>query len=71
MAYDYRKLRGRIREVCGTETKFANQLGIIRVSLSKRLNCELEFSQDEIRRSCEILGIEPSCISSYFFKTKV
>lgn len=71
MAYDYRKLRGRIREVCGTETKFADDLGISRVSLSKRLNCELEFSQDEIRRSCEILKINPEHISSYFFRVKV
>lgn len=47
MAWDYRMLRGKIREVCETQDNFADKLGIGRVSLSHRLNNKLEFSQDE------------------------
>lgn len=71
MSYDYRKLRGKIKEVFGTQDAFAEKLGIGRVSLSKRLTNQLEFSQAEIKKSCELLKIEPKEISDYFFKTKV
>ena len=64
MSWKYDKLRGKIKEVCGTQDAFAEKLGIGRVSLSQRLNNQLEFSQDEIFRSCEILNIDisDSCI---------
>lgn len=48
MNWRYDKLRGKIKEVCGTQDAFAEKLGIGRVSLSQRLNNQLEFSQDEI-----------------------
>lgn len=67
MAFDYSKLRGKIKEVCGTQDKFSDELGIGRVSLSKRLNNQLEFSQDEIINSCRILGIDSIDIPVYFF----
>ena len=57
MNWRYDKLRGKIKEVCGTQDMFAEKLGIGRVSLSQRLNNQLEFSQDEIFKSCEILRI--------------
>lgn len=69
--WDYSKLRGKIREVCGTQDAFASKLGIGRVSLSQRLNNQLEFSQDEIFRSCDILGINKIEIPEYFFNLKV
>lgn len=71
MPYDYGKLRGRIKEKCGTQDKFSGQLGIGRVSLSQRLNNQLEFSQDEILKACDILDIERVDIPLYFFTTKV
>lgn len=67
MAFDYSKLRGKIKEVCGTQDKFSDELGIGRVSLSKRLNNQLEFSQEEILSSCRILGIDSIDIPAYFF----
>lgn len=67
MTWNYSKLRGKIKEVCGTQDVFAEKLGIGRVSLSQRLNNQLEFSQDEIFRSCEILGIKSEDLSLYFF----
>jgi hypothetical protein len=71
MAWDYSKLRGRIKEVCGTQDVFAEKVGIGRVSLSQRLNNMLEFSQDEMYRACEILGIGMQEIDAYFFTPKV
>lgn len=71
MKWKYAKLRGRIKEKCGTQDLFAIKLGIGRVSLSQRLNNQLEFSQDEILKSCEILDIELSEIPTYFFTKEV
>lgn len=71
MSYDYRKLRGRIREMCGTQDAFSEKLGIGRVSLSQRLNNQLEFSQDEMLKACDILKIPMEDIPVYFFTIKV
>ncbi len=69
--YDYSKLRGRIKEVFGTEQKFAKSLGIGRVSLYKRLQNKLDFSRGEMIRACDLLGIEYAEMSAYFFTVKV
>ena len=71
LAYDYRKLRGRIREVCGTQDIFAEKIGVGRVTLSQRLNNQSEFSQDEIYRACEVLNLEKEEIPVYFFAIMV
>lgn len=69
--FDYRKLRGRIKEKFATEQTFANAMGLGRVSLSGRLNNKMQFTQQEIRRAHEVLEI-PACeIPTYFFKEKV
>lgn len=67
MDYEYRKLRGRIREMFFTERAFADCLGISRTSLSKKLNGKTEFSQADIREWCQLLNIKESEISEYFF----
>lgn len=69
--FDYSRLRGKIKEVCNTEDEFSRQINLGRVSLSKRLNNKLYFTQDEIIKSCEVLGIGESSIPSYFFAVKV
>lgn len=71
MEWKYDKLRGRIKEICGTQDVFAEKLGIGRVSLSQRLNNQLEFSQDEIFKACEILDIDMTDLTSYFFTKNV
>lgn len=71
MEFDYRKLRGKIREFYETQDDFAKDLGIGRVSLSKRLTNQIDFSQQEIKKSCELLNIEEKEISLYFFTLKV
>ena len=69
--FDYSRLRGRIKEKCDTQDSFAEKLGIGRVSLSQRLNNLLDFSQEEMFKSCDILGIDKADIPSYFFTIKV
>jgi len=71
MAFDYSKLRGKIKEVFGTQDKFAKALGIGRVSLSQRLNNYLDFSQSEIDKACELLKLSKEEIPKYFFTIKV
>lgn len=66
--FDYSKLRGRIKERFGTQDRFAAALGIGRVSLSQRLNNSLGFSQEEILRAAELLGIPTEEIPAYFFR---
>lgn len=71
MAYDYAKVRGKIKEKFNTQEKFAKSLGISSVSLSAKLNKRIEFTQSEIDRSCELLEIPKAEIPDYFFTTKV
>lgn len=71
MQFDYSKLRGKIKEVCGTQDEFARKIGIGRVSLSQRLNNFLEFNQNEILKACEILNINDDKITEYFFSPEV
>lgn len=71
MAFDYNKLRGKIREVCGTQDNFAKLIGISRTSLSQRLNNALDFSTCEMLTACEVLGIDTKEIPLYFFVLKV
>ena len=71
MAWEYNKLRGKIKEVFGTQDQFAEAIGIGRVSLSQRLNNQLEFTQEEMFRSCDALHIDYAEIPTYFFTLKV
>ena len=71
LMFDYCLLRGRIKDIFGTQDNFAKALGIGHVSLSQRLNNRLEFSQKEIALSCELLHINKAEIQYYFFRDKV
>lgn len=71
MAFDYSKLRGKIKEVFGTQDNFAKALGIGRVSLSQRLNNYLDFSQEEIDKAYKLLNLSKEEIPKYFFTAKV
>lgn len=69
--FEYSKLRGRIKEKFGTESKFANEIGLNKGSLSDRLNNKTEFKQPEILESMEKLEIKNEEIVQYFFTRKV
>ena len=67
MPYKYNKLRGRIVEIFGTHEKFAKRLGISKNSLSLKMNGKTGFSQSDINKWSELLGISTSEIGEYFF----
>ena len=70
--YDERSgFRGKIKEVFGTQDAFADAIGLGRVSVSQRLNNQLEFSQQEMFRSADVLGFSRGEIPEYFFTEKV
>lgn len=70
MAFDYSKLRGRSKETYGTQHKLAKSIGMGRVSLSKRLNNSLEFTQNDMELVCKALEIEVQDIPAYFLHQK-
>lgn len=61
------RLRGKIREVCGTETTFADAMGMNKSTLSQKLNGKTEFSKSEIEKACDVLEISVDSIPYYFF----
>jgi len=71
MTFNYSKLRGRIREVFGTQDRFAEAMGRSNTSISQKLNNKSEWTQKEINRAVEVLGIDDVDISAYFFAQKV
>lgn len=70
MIYDYSRLRGRIREKYGTETAFAEKMGVSTVTLSSKLNNRKAFTQPEIFEAMGLLGIHRDQISDFFFCDK-
>lgn len=71
MVFDYSKLKGRIKEKCGSQKAFAEKLGITEATMTSKLNCDSYFSQSEILRSADILEILPDRIFTYFFTMTV
>ena len=71
MAFDYRKLRGKIKEVFDTQANFAEAIGLSRTSLNQRLNNILEFSQSEMELSAKVLDFGLDEIPAYFFTQEV
>ena len=67
MPYDYRKLRGRIREKFGTQAEFSRNIGLSEVSVSNKLNNVVDWGQDEMESAIVELEIPFSDIHSYFF----
>lgn len=67
MNYKYDRLRGRIIERYGSQEKFAEIIGISSNSMSKKMNGKTGFSQRDIVRWSELLGIDKSDYSEYFF----
>ena len=65
--YDYRKLRGRIKEKFGTQSIFAKEIGLSDVSVSNKLNNNVDWGQKKKKKIISVLDIAYSDIHSYFF----
>lgn len=69
--YDYSKLRGRIKEKCGTEGTFAREIRRSHNYLTNVFQGKSYFSQKDIDRGSEVLDIIPNGIGVYFFTKEV
>lgn len=71
MSFSYSKLRGKIREVFGTQAAFAEALGCTNITLSQKLNNQSEFTQSEIVKALSVLNVSANEVEDYFFTAKV
>lgn len=69
--YDYSKLLGRMKEKGYTQESLARKLGISPCSLNLSLNNKRDFKQDEMLKTCEILGISTSKLPEFFYAHKL
>lgn len=69
MEFDNSKLRGKIRELFGTEQKFSDAVGISKSTLSAKLNNNSEINRDEMLKMIDLLNIEKEDIFEIFFLT--
>ena len=68
---NYDKLKGKIKEILGTQGKLAEKLGVDETTISNKLNNNTYFTQKEIIKMCIILNIKFEEIPEYFFNQKV
>ncbi|MDD3369233.1 MAG: DUF739 family protein [Lachnospiraceae bacterium] len=67
MPFKYKKLRGRIVELYGTQEKFAEEIGISTTTMSKKMKCKSGFSQADMRKWADKLYIKTTEYGEYFF----
>ena len=68
---NYDKLKGKIKEVLGTQGKLAEIMEVDETTISNKLNSNTYFTQKEILRICHILKLKIEEIPEYFFTQKV
>lgn len=71
MAFDYNKLRGRIIEIFGTQSKFAIAMRWSERTLSLKMNGNRPWKQTDICKAIELLKLSQKDIPIYFFTLKV
>lgn len=68
---DYSKLVGAIKDHFGKQCIFAAAMGLSERSVSLKLNNLRGWTQKEMRRFCDLLGLSYTEIPNYFFVFKV
>ena len=71
MAFNYKKLRGRIIEVFGSQQKFAAAMGWSERTLSLKMNGMRSWKQKDICLAITLLGLDCTDIPAYFFAVGV
>lgn len=71
MERDYSKLRGKIIEVFGTMSKYAKAMNYSERTVSLKINGRIDFTQSDITKSVNLLGLQDEEIPIYFFTNKV
>ena len=69
--FDYSKLLGKIKEKGYTLKTLAESVGISTPTLSIKLSNKAYFTQKDMHRICDVLGIDRRYIGVYFFTQKV
>lgn len=69
--FDYSKLKGKIKEVFGTQEAFANAMLMSTVTLSAKLNNKINWTQEEMNLACDLLSVPYEFIPVLFFTEKV
>lgn len=68
-AMNYRKLRGRIVEILGSQSEFARKMNLSETAMSKKMRGLIPWKQSEMLRASEILDFPQADIGLYFFCT--
>ena len=71
MPYDYSKLRGKITEKFGTQSRFSEAMGFSERTCSLKLTGKVPFTQKEIIKICKLLDIPEAEIGVVFFTLEV
>lgn len=71
MAFNYRKLKGRIVEKYSNQSNFAEALGCSERTLSMKMNGKRPWKQQEILTAIRLLDLTENDIQEYFFNTEV
>lgn len=69
VTYNYSALQDLMNSHSLTISVLAQKISISPESLTKKLNSQSEFTQDEIRKIVSLLRIPPEKITFYFFTT--
>lgn len=69
--FDFSKLRGKIKEIYGSQSAFASDISMNDATLSNKLNNNVEFTSKEILIACNLLKIPVNEVNEYFFTLKV
>lgn len=63
----YSKLRGKIKEVFGTQDVFAAAMEMNTATLSGKLNGRSDWARAEMEQACRLLNIPMTDMHLYFF----
>ena len=67
MDYNNNKLRGKIKEVFGSESSFCDKMNISRSTLSDKLNNKSDFTRKEMIKIVNLLDIKKDEVFDLFF----
>lgn len=65
--YNYSRIRGKIKEIFGTQEAFSKAIGLSATTISDKLNHKVEWTQKEMEKTMEVFGMPVRLIPLYFF----
>lgn len=71
MNFNYKRLKGRIREYYGSQENAAKNLNLSTTALNNKLNGKTQFTSDELFILINEMEVTPDEIKDIFFKVNV